>query len=254
MKGAMTGPVRPFLPPGALTSERVQRVLADVLAAWSRDCFMSAAVAVSCDDAARPALNDDMAETASGGAALVLTGPGKRCLIEQALGESLAGRTLCDADRQLLDAFAAVLADDLVARLDRLLEPAGGPAMRLRLMLGERTAGSLTVGRDAITGLVRKALPAGTDERAITSTRMSAIARVPVAIEGVLGRSQLSIEDANGLAAGDVLVLDRSLGGNAEIRAAGSGALIALGRLVPDSGRNTIRIAGSGANPGRGLD
>ena len=80
---------------------------------------------------------------------------------------------------------------------------------------------------------------------AVQCEKRVVFAHLPVKVEAVLGRSRLTIEDANGLAVGDVLILDRVLGEDAELRVQGGG-LVAVGQLVADNGHNTIRIASSG--------
>lgn len=246
----MTDQPRAFLPAGALTDDRVRQALAEALDGWSRAWFVSARADLSLASAGKLSVADEQADGFGQHARLAPSGAGKRRLIEAALGEGLEGKVLSAADRQALDAFYARLALDLVERIDRLLGREAGPQMRLEVTLGGRPIAALGVNRGAVVALVRRALPARSLDGAFPASRADAVAQLPVRVEAVLGRALLTIEDAKGLAVGDVIVLDRPLNENAQIRIDPGRALVAEGRLVPDPDGNRLIID----TPGKGLN
>lgn len=238
---------RAFLPAEALTSERVSRAFGNVLEGWRRAWFRSASVDISIGSASRPfAPGDDGDAAVRRAARLSLSRPGRRRLIEAALDESLEGKVLTPADRQLLDTFADRLASDLADRLEPLLGPEDGQPMALDLVLDARSIGTLAVSREAIVGLVRASLPRKPRNVGSLISRTGALNRLVIEVEAVLGRSVLTLEDAKELSAGDVIILDRRLDANTDIRLGEGGAPIAQGRLVHDQGRNSIIIDKSG--------
>lgn len=244
----MTDAPRAFLPAGALTGERINRALFEPLDAWSRACFPATQAEVSWEESGSPPAFNGAIVAVGERTSLLVSGPGKRRLLELALGKTLEGITLSEGDRRLLDAFATRIAENLVARLDGALGPDAGPVISLILALGGHAIGCLELKRQAIITLVRQSLlPTSTASRTpFLQSRMQTVTGLPIVVEGVLGRLQLTVEDANGLAVGDVLVLDRALEETAELRVEVSGALAAVGQLRPDQGCNTIIIVKSG--------
>lgn len=246
----MTDQPRAFLPAEALTGGRIRQALSEALDGWSRAWFASARADVAPGGAGRLSVADEQADAVGQYARLSLSGGGKRRLLEAALGEGLEGKVLSPADRHLLDAFHAGLAADLVERIDRLLGREAGPQMRLELTLGGRPIGALRVSREAVVALVRRALPASSGATAFPISRVVAVAHLPVAVEAVLGTALVTIDDAKGLAAGDVIVLDRRVDEAAQLRMDGGGAIVARGRLVPHERGNSLIIDTSA----KGLD
>ncbi|HEY0959833.1 MAG TPA: FliM/FliN family flagellar motor switch protein [Novosphingobium sp.] len=243
----MTDQAHTFLPSGTLTNDRVSSVLSEALDIWSSAYFACVRAAVSCVDTTRHSVTEHPFKATSDHVSLSFSDRGQRRLVELALGESLEGKVLREVDRQLLDDFAHRLAADLVGRLDRLLEPhTAGPVLRLELTLDGKPVGNLLVKQQAIVELVRKSLPTKTVTARSPKARTRAVAGLPVTVEAVLGQLELTVEDAKGLAIGDVLILDRTLKEHAAIRITEGPTTVAVGHLVPENGRNTIIVAKSG--------
>lgn len=237
----MTGQSRAFLPAGALTEERISHAIADPLDTWSRTYFAAADIDV-CGVQKQESRAPDTSTGPDARTSFSLTVPGRRRLLETALGESLDGKIMHEADRQLLDAFADRLVSELVELFDRALTPVQGPSLTLDISIDGRPIGHLTVSHQAIITRVRRALPTKVDRTAFVQSRLGTVAQLEIPVEGVLGRSRLTVEDASGLAVGDVLILDRGLEQDAEVRVCQDRVLVARGRLVPDKGRNTIIV------------
>jgi flagellar motor switch/type III secretory pathway protein FliN len=73
-------------------------------------------------------------------------------------------------------------------------------------------------------------------------SRINALKPTRVATKGVLGRAELSVSELEGLAIGDVLILDRALSDTAELRLVETDRLVASGKLHCENGQMCIRV------------
>lgn len=223
--------VRNWLPKSAFGEAAVKAGLGDAIAAWSSRWFAGAQAAV--------------ASVHHGGGPVTIDMPprSKRYLLEAALGIELAGQVLCEADRQLLDALAQKIAEDLLAELDRVLGTDDGDGERLgvRLAIGENEILSLALPEHLLVPVLKRRLGGAMARNKIAASRAEALKKTKLNMHGHIGRADLAISELRQLGAGDVLVLDRMVGEPVELRLAGS--VIARGKLCRGSaGQVSIQL------------
>jgi flagellar motor switch/type III secretory pathway protein FliN len=240
----VTDSVREWLPAGAFTTETLRAALAPPVEEWAL-CWFGAAAAWIAEGGHGGAQTTSVSGAARG-ARVVLDGPGRRALLELALAVELGGASLNELDRRLLDAVADRLVEDLLERVERHLgDPAaahrGQPEASVRLASRAGDMGFLHVAAGALVPLLKRRmaryLPVGT-----LGDRRRTLEAVPVAVEAVLGRVELTVDELDGLAVGDVLVLDRALDAPVDLRVGACGAPLGAGRLKKDQGRVAVHL------------
>jgi len=238
---------RTWLPANSFTLERVREALGDILDDWARSWMGSTTMTVARVNTAQALgrLSEDAELRSSDGTIdLVLSGHGKRNLIEAALRVELAGAPLNDADHRLLTLFAKKLVDDLAEKIRRSIgEDTGQDDARiaLTLALDGKDSMSLALPRSTIAQCIKARI--ARSSRAIKPTRRRiALASTFVGIEAVLGRVSLSVEDLKGLAIGDVLVLDRPATAPVDLKISETGRHLRSGILQSDHGRVAVQL------------
>jgi flagellar motor switch/type III secretory pathway protein FliN len=162
-----------------------------------------------------------------------------------ALDTRADGLDLADRDRLLLAALARQIVDDLAGRLRRRLvrdaAPPELPAGTRRLIAAFGDGGdvlfSLAIPVPLLLGLCRGTLPKAPPAARIENARMAALGRSTVRLEATLGTATLSLEEARGLAVGDVLLLDRTLADLADLTLTHAPGVVARGALTETEGR-----------------
>ncbi|MDR3508030.1 MAG: FliM/FliN family flagellar motor C-terminal domain-containing protein [Caulobacteraceae bacterium] len=257
----MSQTVSDWLPLGAVVRDPVRTRFARVVEAWSSTWFCRRNVALA---------DYRWAARASDAPGVWRRhGP----VVAIACAERLAGRLRADAlgvrpdqtsatddDRRVLDAFQHSLLHDLVARLSDLLGHASGKndAPEAGAPFDGRGGVVLDLADDQGFNLLSAAIPAGAMVRLCRST-LAPLPRRPLLpapisrtlsglgmpITADLGQVALSLEDLQGLAPGDVLVLDHRLDQPLNLRRTGSDVVFARARLAADGPRLSLTLQAS---------
>lgn len=218
----MIQPMREWLPASALTSERIDAALRSCIEDWCRRWFASEGVPLTVKLVHGVALAQEGSVTEEGdGVRLVMPAGGKRVLLEQVLGESLAGKQLSASDHRLLDGLAHTVARDLVAGIEKLMGPPpsdGSDQLEFALHSGQSQLFRLACPVGPVIRLIKSRIVPACLEASAFATRYQAIAPSPLRVEAVLGRAELSVDDLHNLEPGDVLVLDAPLTDPATLR------------------------------------
>lgn len=239
----MTEHVREWLPRDVFTQDVVQPALAGLLTEWSRHWFTRARAGVTAVSfetmQAEPALLVD-----GDAAQIVLSGRGKRHLLEALLGLELADAVISAADHKLLDAIATDAAADLLARIDELAAGKGrdGAMLAISLALGSREMAILFLPDHVLIPAMKAAMWRRRQSSEAPQTIAEALKPVPLRAEAVLGQADLTLGDLRHLSVGDVVVLDTSVRDPVELRLANNGRCIGRGRLGRDGVRPSIHF------------
>ena len=220
----MTPSFRPWLPADTAAPRLVLGALADMADAWSREWFagegMRAAGALVRVDA-RGELKKTVWHAHEGGLAIGISASGIAALGAQVLGVPAAGERSA-ADAALLETVGGECLDDIKKRSATLLRLAekgwtaadsqrAGPVHRLEIAGPLRSPVlTLELSADLFVALVKAKLPPP-PVPAPLGKPAEALAALPVSLSALLGRSAITVAELSGLAAGDVLVLDRAL-------------------------------------------
>lgn len=231
--------VRDWLPLEAFDPEAISGILADPVAKWSQRWFARSAAGVATirHESGLPSIVLPQIQRIDGAVTIAtLPGRGKRHLLETALDVSLAEHMPNEGDHQLLDAFATEVVEDLVSGVDGLL---GG--LDARPDRGNRIVATISIARIELLSLSfpdhalvprlkNRHLPLRrpTDK---PGSRLAALRDTTLVTEAVLGSARLPVGDVEGLAIGDVLVLDQMLADRIILRLAGQHDPIAKGQL-----------------------
>jgi hypothetical protein len=152
---------------------------------------------------------------------------------------------LNERDRLLVSALARQIVDDLAQRLRRLGGREGQPPEAMpgaRLVVASIAEGadvlfSLAIPLPLLLGVSRRTLPRPPAATKIEGERLDAVGRSTVRLEATLGTAILSLAEAKGLAPGDILLLDRTLGDAADLTFAQSPGVVARGVLTETEGQ-----------------
>jgi|GEM_PF-5802127 len=231
---------RPWLPLSSLADATVSTTLTGALAAWCETWFAGAApVTLSIVHAGRPVWASAAVSyrwEVHGRAAALAAGPEAIAKLSSlALAAPLPLPARGERDRIILEEFQRRLFADLAERIERALGIAGAPRAEPTSLddpwADEETLAVLTAFSDG-TEAVRVALPAralvpfrkrsasprGGKSRLVPLGAAVAATAVPVAVR--VGSAVLTLEELRGMAAGDVLLLDRALDEPADLLAA----------------------------------
>lgn len=242
----MNAVVREWLPREALTPERIGASLSGAVGQWTERWFSRAVAEISlCRDRTRSQIGAPEQMHAEGRVVSVtVSGRGKRYLLEAALGETLAEKALNTADHRLLDAFAQCILEDLAALVDTSLGDAScshaGAPVQLTLALADKAIGFIACAEEALIPLIKGQLDGPAESIAIPTGRLAALGHVRIEVEALLGRVELPVEDLEGLAVGDVLILNRKLQAPVELFVTGESWPLGSGRLGHEGDRCTI--------------
>jgi hypothetical protein len=174
--------------------------------------------------------------------AVVLPPPARRLLLEAALALDLTEVAVREADRPVLDQLVEQMVRDLLVRLAVTREEETH-ARRVSVTLGlqDRELLTLELPENGVVRLIHAALPRRPDAGPLVSRRR-ALGVSPVTVEGLLGRGSLSIHDLEGLAVGDIVLLDRGPSEKVELRLAPRSYGIAHAVLGRTGDRPSLRL------------
>ncbi len=242
----MIAGVKDWLPRDAFRDAAVRAVLSGPVTRWSgrwlaRDTAAVAAVSRDADG-----WWPEAQVVAGALADARLSGPGKRRLLEAALDVDLAGQTLAQDDRRVMDDFALRAAGDLVAVLDEAFAKdagrEGASRIRVTLSLSGDEALAVTLPEHVLVPALKARLGAARRKDAAPRGRLEALAPLRLVAEGVLGNAELALSDLDALGVGDVVILDRALNDPVELRVAANRRRIGQGRLGRNGGRVAIQF------------
>lgn len=213
---------RAWLPPDALSSERVRPLLAGIIKDWSGHWFARAEASAASfyqDDWPRRSADAGW-RSCSGVASLSLTPLGEVAIAGAMLAANVPQGSIGPSDRQVIEHLAIACADDLLKRIGRIalgpsaVPPIEGSPIDLEdctwwdVSLGARKGVlKLALVGDAALQMIKRQLPKAPTTLIDPVAKGLAKQRVEVAAD--LGRSRLSLAELEDLAIGDVLVLDR---------------------------------------------
>jgi flagellar motor switch/type III secretory pathway protein FliN len=235
----VTPAVRDWLPADAFTGTAVEAALAAVIAQWSERWFKRADIGVRIASTNRAAAQDDVA-------AVEFPESGKRVLLEAALGMPVAGQSVTDGDRRVLDVFAIQIAEDLATALTKAFGTAtsanAGRSITAMFSLSEGDLLSVSFPEHVVVPMLKARLIKSKLATGAMRKRIEALSQTKLSVEGVLGRAELAMSDLDELAVGDVVILDRALHEAIELRLSGSDRVIGRGKLGRSDGQISIQF------------
>jgi Type III flagellar switch regulator (C-ring) FliN C-term len=243
----MSARIRNWLPPGAATGPRVRNALAEGVDAWADKWFAGARLSLAAIEprsAGAPRIGGGwllQSETV----AVPADPPEAIRLAGLALGAHPENLVLSEPDRDILGRLAKTILADLAVTLSTALgvintagagtravpDPLDGDAgIMVRIIdASGRPLTQAAVPLAALVPFIRAGIPARPGSALAPVGR--AVERTSTRVEVRLGESRLSLGDLAGLAAGDVLVLDRTIEAGARISLAAGNKTIARATL-----------------------
>ena len=226
--------VRDWLPEQAFKQESAELILREPLSLWSGRWFTRVdaevrSARVSCANS-QVAQGIQVRGTSS---EIRLSGRGKRALLEAALATDLSTMILTESDHKVLDSLATEIASDLLATLD----PIGAgfsaePVLSITLALAGVEMAVLDLSMPAFIPVLKKAMGPAREPAQKPRSRIEALKRTFLRVEGYLGRAELTLNELQGLGIGDVIILEKTLKDPVELRLPGSQQFIRRGKLV----------------------
>jgi len=239
--------VRDWLPKQAFAEDAVRAALDGVVAAWSEAWVSGATARISAvrgrGPASAPAPNSIQLKSLV--VAAELPPLGKRHLLQAMLGADLSAEGLRAGDHKVLDALVRQALEDLTARLDKAFARggpcAGEPELVVTLALAEREFLMLAVHEHMLVPALRHRLGSPKPASSAPQSRAKALGPMRLALEAVLGRAELTMHELEGLSIGDVVILDRHLNEEVELRLAGIESPLARGKLIRSATQVSIQ-------------
>lgn len=240
-------PVLDWLPDEAFSGPTLTGLFSGPVNAWAAEWFAGATVVVAAVAGREPLpAQPGVQQFQHGCITLSLLGAGKRRVLEAVLGLDLAQQTLTEADRHILDVLATEIVEDLGKRLQTELGASDAPTTdrcsTLVLSMAGRELLAFRCPKHLLVPLLKKRSIPSVSKRGGLGSRMKALGGMPVVAEALLGHVELAVADIEGLAVGDVLVLDRSLTEPAELRLAGAERIFARGKVQRNNNRTAIQL------------
>lgn len=242
----MSEKLQDWLPPEAAERSAVRAAVEPVVAEWAAHWFARGDLRLfdwALADEGRAAFEAGWRACGGGLEATCSTRAATR-LAGLGLDLRMEGMDLAERDRLLVATFARQIVDDLAQRLRRLMvrdgEPSQVPGAGRRIIAcvadGSDVLFSLSIPVALLLGLCRRTLPKAKPPGRIASDRLAALGRSTVRLEATLGTATLSLAEAKGLAAGDILLLDRTLADAADLSLIQSPGIVARGVLTETEG------------------
>ena len=258
----MTGGPREWLPLDVCKREIVRTSLEGAVAAWSELWFVGRGIRVS---NCRPIVSA-RGEGVDGAAWKIHAGPAAiscpprfaQRFSAWALDINLDNLVLGQADRRIVSQMENDILQDLARTVEQALDAEtgvapegfhgsvdpfdglGGVVLNLADELGDRCL-ALAVPLGALIPLCRASFPPRR-KAAPMKSRLDALRSTPVRMEALLGEVEVAIVDLPGLAAGDVLVLNRALDASAEVVLHGSEVPVMRGSLTQCESRMALTL------------
>ena len=241
-----------WLPIETVARPQVRHLLEDAVSAWSKAWFTSRHLAITAvrpipgvvqPRADRPVFG---ATTAIGYSARAIAR-----LLDWALDTRLDEVAVLAADQEVLDGFERAMMEDLAARIEAAIEapnadavtlatPAGG----LETTIGDEAAGDLitfTLSLAALLPAIRGSLPPPA-RRFPLAAMGDAIEASSLSVEALLGHADIRLSDLDGLAPGDVLVLQTRLDAGVGLSLTGSSSTLGRGSLTDIDGHRAVAL------------
>ncbi|KSB91871.1 hypothetical protein AS593_07550 [Caulobacter vibrioides] len=215
----MTGDARAWLPPGFILRDEVRAALGGAVAAWADRWFEQHGFSASSLSAERPATPSDPTtwRRPAGTIAIDCPARARARLTGRALDMRLESQALRDGDQALVDALGERILKDLALELEAAFgvrQPASSPrsGALLYATIGDGQNGpvaSIAAPEELVLAFCRSRLPppsVGADKplRPIDAC----VGAETVTLSAALGSVEISLAEFQGLAPGDVLVLD----------------------------------------------
>jgi flagellar motor switch/type III secretory pathway protein FliN len=235
--------VRAWLPREALFGDAAKAVLAETLAAWSKDwigrAVVFAPVSARASDAEGASAKAHIEATE-----ITLNRVGKRILSEALVDADFTTHVPSDADSKVMDHLVIEALDDLASRIDARLDVAtatvGSEQIHFTIALSLTEIFDITVPSIPLMASVKAQLGRSSSAAKRILPRQAALRKTPLVTQAVLGSAELTLREVRELSAGDVLVLDRALNEAIELHINGSS--IARGRLLRDGDQLSIQL------------
>lgn len=258
----MTAPARDWLPLAAFNRASLRAVVDGAIEAWAGAWLGTRCLGIV---GWSPQAGDRRDDTDGAGwrarptgMAMSMSRRARSRLLGWALGVGLDEVSQTDVDRQVLHGLEQRMVDDLFDRLEAKLGtaatlpsasvagealPAGGVVVGLGEGAGAGGAlFSIALPVERLLPLMRSTLPAARRATAALQSRRLAVSSQPVQLAVRLGAAELSLAEAQNLAPGDVLVLDRSIAVGVELVLAGDGRRVAQAKLAAADGSARLTI------------
>jgi hypothetical protein len=238
--------VRFWLPKDAFTGDVATAALSDCLARWGEPWFGArklSAARLRRDEAVPHA---SVLETRGTAASVEIAGDRKRRLLEALLDTDLTQETRTEGDNHVLDALLAEVSAELVGALGEL--SAGTSVspdednVRATITAGAREILDVIVPEAALVPLIKAQIGVAPAANRAFAVRTAGLKGMRVTARATLGHAELSVADVQGLAPGDVLVLDRGLNQPVELCLAEGGAAFARGVLRKSENGISIQL------------
>jgi len=243
---------KPWLPNEAIEPEALAVPLGRIVRGWSEHWFANAGTSIA------PLYQDDWPSSdATGwrtleGASIALTAACRCAVASAMLARSILANALQVNDRKLVDRLANECADDLVRRI--VPGGSGGSSERVRglpidldgcswwqvSVSGARSLFCLAISPETAVWLAKSQLPPPKTNR--MGTLRAALGGQQLSVSLDLGRCPIRLAELDSLAAGDVLVMDRSTEDPLELLLNGSRSPIRA-RIGNTEGRASLVIA-----------
>lgn len=253
---------RSWLPAEAMDSAPVRALVAEAAGRWSSKWFARADPSVGAFEARRSGTERRSGGWRVGAAVATAQTPAESVrLAASALGAELERLVLSETERDIVTRFAGEIAADLAATIERALgldpvapgeilqspdpfEGAGG----LRFCIADRTGRSMldvAIPSFALAAFRKAAIRAPRRRNAPLVPLAGAVDEGPVRVVARLGAVILPLGELAGLAAGDVLVLDRAIEDGAELAFSPRGRPFARGAIQAGGGEFSLLLTSS---------
>lgn len=242
----MTTAARDWLPAEAVERDAVSAAAEAVVAEWAAHWFARGEFRLASWGLASPdrVPGEAGSRACDGGVEATCSTRAAARLAGFALDARGEATDLNDRDRLVVSAVARQIVDDLAQRLRRLGGRESPPEATsgTRLVVAGIAEGadvlfSLAIPLPLLVGVCRRTLPRPPAAAKIEGQRLSAVGCSTVRLEATLGTAMLSLAEAKGLAPGDILLLDRTLGDAADLTFAQSPSVVARGVLTETEGQ-----------------
>jgi hypothetical protein len=251
--------VREWLPAEAAGSAAAHRLVREAVALWGPKWFARAETrAAGFETRTDAAARRPGGWRTAGAVAVSLAGSETVRLAGLALGAEPERLVLSETDRDLIGGFTAAIADDLAATIEAALglgpaeaeaqiaveDPFAGDGGLLFAVndRDERPLLQVAIPAAALVPFLKAAIAPARRRGAPLARLGGAFESTAVRIEARLGAVTLPLGDLAGLAAGDVLILDRAVEDGAELALRPSGRPFAQAAITPGDSKLSLLL------------
>ena len=251
----------PWLPSDALSRERLKAVLDDILAAWSSHWLAGSTAKIAAgwqDDWPSPA-GGGCRRSCEGLAWLTMT-PAGEAFVAGAMLSAQVPQTMHEREREVVTSLAASAADDLLNRVGLLVRgepgrvsadpsamPDAGSSLWDISIGNRRNVVRFALSMRAMVAMTKRSLRA--PPRIELGSLAEGMAGAQIELSAGIGHCALSLTEVQGLAPGDVLVLDQPASAPVEILVDGIRSRLGA-RLEIENERPTLTLVPTGKTNG----